>query len=260
VNQTRSGFSVIIPVYNGEAFIARAIESCLQQTVLPDEIIVIDDASNDKTGAIIHSLNSDLIRYERNTENRGPSFSRNCGMQLASSAWIMFLDADDIFHPQKIEIIRYCIKENKNIKAIGHSFDIINTSTVPINKHWQQSLPILKNIPVNEVLIKNPVVTPALTVSSKNGILFNEQMAYAEDHDFILRTAEQFGIWHLDMSLCSLQRRPLTPGGLSHNKWKMRKGEMKMYIDYCNRHNKYLAMPFLLLFSLLKHTRNFFIR
>jgi glycosyltransferase involved in cell wall biosynthesis len=49
MSDTQISFSVIIPVYNGEKFIAGAIQSCLQQTVLPDEIIVIDDASTDDT-------------------------------------------------------------------------------------------------------------------------------------------------------------------------------------------------------------------
>jgi teichuronic acid biosynthesis glycosyltransferase TuaG len=63
------------------------------------------------------------------------------------------------------------------------------------------------------------------------------------------------GLWFLDLPLCSLQRMPLTEGGISSNKWKMRKGEMKMYIDYCKRNNWYAAVPFLLLFSLLKHAK-----
>ena len=249
-------FAVVIPVYNGEAFIVKAIESCLQQTVLPNEIIVIDDASNDNTAAMIHSLNSALVRYQHNRQNSGPSFSRNFGMQLASSAWIVFLDADDIFHPQKIEFIRFCIETNNGIRAIGHSFGIINDQRPLLTERWQQSLPKLTFLTADNVLLKNPVVSPALAVSSENRVFFNEQMAYAEDHDFILRTAEKYGIYFLNMPLCSLQRRSLTPGGTSSNKWKMRKGEMKMYIDYCKRHKMYPAIPFFLLFSLVKHMRN----
>ena len=247
------GFAVIIPVYNGGAYIQRAIESCLQQTFLPDEIIVIDDASSDNTVDIIHSLSSPLIRYERNEKNSGPSFSRNRGMQLSSAQWILFLDADDIFHPQKIEIISYHVAQHTEIRAIGHSFDIICNNPFAITSGWKQ-LPLQK-ISVNNVLFKNPAVTPSLAVYSENRVLFNEAMVYAEDHDFILRTTEQFGMWYVGLPLCSLQRLPLTPGGISDNKWKMRKGEMSMYSDYCKRHKKYFAIPFLLAFSLLKHIK-----
>ncbi|MDB5210342.1 MAG: putative glycosyltransferase O-antigen related protein [Sediminibacterium sp.] len=100
------------------------------------------------------------------------------------------------------------------------------------------------------------MVTPSLGVHVQNGIWFNEQMEFAEDHDFILRTAEKFGIWYLDMPLCSLHRLPLTPGGISDNRWKMRKGEMRMYVDYCKRNRLYPAIPFFLVFSLVKHVKN----
>jgi teichuronic acid biosynthesis glycosyltransferase TuaG len=243
-------FAIIIPVYNGQAFIARAIESCLGQAALPDEIIVIDDASTDDTASIVRSFNSSLIRYERNEKNSGPSFSRNRGMQLATADWILFLDADDIFHTEKIRIIRECIQSDETIKSIGHAFDLMGEKKI-----IPAEIPSLKKLTSREILLRNAVVTPALCVSAQNRILFNEQMSYAEDHDFILRTTEKFGLWFLDLPLCSLQRMPLTEGGISSNKWKMRKGEMKMYIDYCKRNNWYPAVPFLLLFSLLKHAR-----
>lgn len=245
-------YAVIIPVYNGEAFVAKAIESCLQQTMLPDEIVVIDDASKDDTISIVQSFNSPLIKLEQNKKNSGPSFSRNRGMQLADADWILFLDADDVFHPEKIKIIDGYIRNNTGVKAIGHSFDV---GLLNEKKIFSQPFPQAKQITVREVLLKNPVVTPALCVHAQNRISFNEQMSYAEDHDFILRTTEQFGLWFVNLPLCSLQRLPLTGGGISSNKWKMRKGEMKMYIDYCKRHKAYPAMPFLLLFSLMKHAR-----
>ncbi|MDB5211055.1 MAG: hypothetical protein JWQ30_1882, partial [Sediminibacterium sp.] len=65
------GFTIVIPVYNGAAYISKAIKSCLQQTVLPNEIIVIDDASTDDTAGIVQAIRSSLIKYERNIENRG---------------------------------------------------------------------------------------------------------------------------------------------------------------------------------------------
>lgn len=254
--EEQPGFTVVIPVYNGEQFIARAIQSCLQQTVSPVEIIVIDDASTDRTDAIIETFDSAIIKYIRNDENKGPSFSRNRGMQLAVASWILFLDADDVFHPEKIEIVGRCIAQNKNIRAIGHSFDIAGKTLPGATDQWKASSWKLKMFTADDVLLKNPIVTPALGVSSHNGILFNEKMVFAEDHDFILRTAETFGVWFLNIPLCSLYRKPLTTGGISDNRWMMRKGEMNMYIDYCKRHKLYPAIPFFLVFSLVKHLKN----
>jgi teichuronic acid biosynthesis glycosyltransferase TuaG len=256
MSDTQPGFSVIIPVYNGEKFIAGAIQSCLQQTVLPVEIIVVDDASNDDTPAIVQSFDSALVKYSRNSENRGPSFSRNRGMAMVRSSWILFLDADDVFHPEKIAIIGQCIDRNKNIRAIGHSFEVTGNASAKQADQRLRSPFKLKMFSADEVLLRNPIVTPALGVSSQNGILFNEKMVFAEDHDFILRTTETFGVWFLNIPLCSLNRRPLTTGGISNNRWMMRKGEMNMYIDYCKRNKLYPAIPFFLLFSLAKHLKN----
>jgi teichuronic acid biosynthesis glycosyltransferase TuaG len=256
MSDNQPSFSVIIPVYNGEKFIAGAIHSCLAQTVLPAEIIVIDDASTDNTPAIVQSFDPTLVKYLRNEENHGPSFSRNRGMMSVRSSWILFLDADDVFHPQKIAIIGLCIAQNNNIRAIGHSFNMAGNAPGKWANQWQGSPLKLKMFSADDVLLKNPIVTPALGVSSYNGILFNEKMALAEDHDFILRTAEAFGVWFLNMPLCSLNRKPLTRGGISDNRWMMRKGEMNMYIDYCKRHKLYPAIPFFMIFSLVKHLKN----
>ncbi len=249
-------FTVVIPVYNGAVFIADAVNSCLQQSLLPKQIIIIDDASTDHTATIINNLLSDRVVYHRNEQNRGPSYSRNMGMQKVTSSWIAFLDADDVFHPQKLEIIQYCIAQNPNIRAIGHAFDLQGINSFVVDKEWKNKLQYIKYLTTRDVVWKNPLVTPSLAVAADNGILFDEAMVYAEDHDFILRTAEMFGVCYVNLPLCSLKRRPLTPGGISSNKWKMRVGEIRMYISYAKRHNNYLLIPVLILFSLLKHLKN----
>ena len=252
--ENNPGFSVVIPVYNGERYIRAAIESCLQQTVLPDEIIVIDDGSEDNTRSVIESIGSDRVVYKRNKKNAGPSYSRNEGIRSAKYSWILFLDADDLFHSKKIEIIQHCIFQNKSIRAIGHAFNHIAAISFNPGDDWQQKISLQQKT-VQQILTSNPVVTPALAVAATNGILFNEKMLFAEDHDFILRTAEQFGLWYFDMPLSSLARMPLTPGGISADKWKMRKGEMNMYIDYCKRKRLLVAIPFFILFSMAKHIK-----
>ncbi len=246
-------FSIVIPVFNGERSILAAVESCLRQTVLPDEIIVIDDASTDHTAEIISAIGSGLIVYVKNDQNKGVSFSRNKGIKMAKYSWIMFLDADDIFYPEKIGIIKQCIEADHSFSAIGHGFDV-QSDKEHIPAKWHENM-LLKPVKVNDVLLRNPMVTPSLTVSADNKMLFNEAMIQAEDHDFILRTVEKFPVVYLDLPLCSLSRMPLTQGGLSSNKWKMRLGEMSMYTDYCKRKKIYPAIPFFLLFSLLKHLK-----
>ncbi len=258
MSENAISFTIVIPVYNGENTIAKTIESCLWQTVLPAEIIIVDDGSVDATEMIVNSFQSRLIRFIKNKNNCGPSFVRNIGIREATSSWILFLDADDIFHHHKLEIVTNCIQLNTSIRAIGHSFNISKEGAPPIEPAIPTGVPDLKRLSVFNTLLRNPVVTPSLAVSATNGIFFNEGLSYAEDHDFVLRTTEQYGLWYMDIPLCSLRRLPLTTGGLSSRKWEMRKGEMRMYINFCQRHHLQLFIPLFLIFSLLKHLRNFF--
>ncbi len=255
MDKNKRTFSVVIPVYNGEKYIQNALKSCLMQTVLPDEIIVIDDASTDQTEFLIKQIQSDRIVYKKNGQNKGPSFCRNIGIQSARYSWILFLDADDIFHPQKIEILLHFLLQNEQIKAIGHSFQLTGQHLFEPDELQMNSIKPLK-LSTGQVLISSPIVTPSLAISAANGLLFDESMFYAEDHDFILRSSEKHGVWYLDLPLCTLGRTPLSPGGMSGNRWLMRKGEINMYIAYCRRNHRVAAIPFFVLFSLLKHARS----
>jgi succinoglycan biosynthesis protein ExoO len=98
--------SVIIPAYNAEEFIARAIDSVLTQTEQQLEIIVIDDASTDATAKIAAeaAARDPRIHFLRSTINSGPGAARNRGLECARGDWIILLDADDEFAvPYRIE-------------------------------------------------------------------------------------------------------------------------------------------------------------
>jgi glycosyltransferase involved in cell wall biosynthesis len=92
--------SVVIPVYNGEAFIRGAIETVRAQNYEPLEIIIVDDGSTDKTGSIVNSV-AEHVRYVYQ-EHRGASSARNRGVALARGNLLAFLDADDLWPPDKL--------------------------------------------------------------------------------------------------------------------------------------------------------------
>ncbi len=96
--------SVITAAYNAAPYIAQAIESVQAQTLADWELIIVDDASNDQTVAVVESYLRDArVQLIQHTENRGPSAARNRALELAQGEWIAILDADDWFEPNRLE-------------------------------------------------------------------------------------------------------------------------------------------------------------
>jgi len=93
--------SCIVPVYNGEKYLAEALKSILQQNYRPIEIIVVDDGSTDQTASVAKSFGAP-VRY-LNQRNAGPAAARNFGLSCANGEFIAFLDADDLWHPEKLQ-------------------------------------------------------------------------------------------------------------------------------------------------------------
>jgi glycosyltransferase involved in cell wall biosynthesis len=96
--------SIIIPTYNAEQFIGRTLSSALNQTFKDIEVIVVNDGSTDKTQFIVEefAINDSRVRLF-NTMNRGVAMARNFGIEKARGTYVAFLDADDLWHPTKIE-------------------------------------------------------------------------------------------------------------------------------------------------------------
>jgi len=92
--------SCIIPVYNGERFVAEAIASVLAQTHQPVEVIVVDDGSTDATPDVVRAFGSSVQYLQQ--PNAGPPAARNVGIRAARGEFIGFLDADDRWRPEKL--------------------------------------------------------------------------------------------------------------------------------------------------------------
>src|SRR4051794_37497436 len=93
--------SAIIPTYNSGPLVVEAVQSVLAQTRPADEIIVVDDGSTDDTAERLASF-GDRIIYHRQT-NRRVAAARNTGLRMSTGDFVAFLDADDAWHPQKLE-------------------------------------------------------------------------------------------------------------------------------------------------------------
>jgi|ERR1700733_7087665 len=93
--------SCVVPVFNGARFIGQALDSILSQTYRPIEVIVADDGSTDDTAGIVSSYGDRVRRVSQVTA--GPAATRNLGLRHAGGEFIAFLDADDLWHPEKLE-------------------------------------------------------------------------------------------------------------------------------------------------------------
>ena len=101
--------SVVIPAYNAAATIDAAIESVLAQTIIPDEILVMDDGSADDTFSRLQAYQSRITILRQ--ANGGVAHARNCLCQRAGGEMIAFLDADDVWHPRYLEIQRGALEK-----------------------------------------------------------------------------------------------------------------------------------------------------
>lgn len=96
-----ASISCIVPVYNGARYVAEALDSILAQTLRPTEIIVVDDGSTDTTAEVVNGY-AQAVTYLRQA-NAGPASARNRGIAIATGDFLTFLDADDIWHAEKLE-------------------------------------------------------------------------------------------------------------------------------------------------------------
>lgn len=240
--------SVVIPAYNAELTLSAAIDSCLKQTYKPHEIIVIDDAGTDNTAAIAESYSQ--IQLIKQPINSGPSAARNKGWDSATGDIIAFLDADDIFHPEKLAVLNNVFSTNSNIVLLGHPY------TLDELQELRTTNPGVETKSYTSILLSNPYQSSCIVVRKDYNERFNETYRYCEDHEFCLRTAYRKGCHYIKLPLTKLGRPQLSSGGASGNIWKMRKGELRLYTSVY-RHNILFALliPFLIVYSLLKMSR-----
>lgn len=116
-------FSVIIAVYNGANTIARAIESVLSQTCAPLELIVVDDGSTDATADIVSGYSDRLVYLYQ--ENAGVSVARNRGVERARGDWIAFLDADDWYYPDRLQLHADWISQDPALDFLTGDFEYV---------------------------------------------------------------------------------------------------------------------------------------
>jgi glycosyltransferase involved in cell wall biosynthesis len=226
LHMTSHSISVIIPAYNAEKTIRRALNSVENQTMLPKEVIVIDDCSSDQTNTIIREYMSESklnIRHEIQAVNAGAGSARNAGWLVASEKYVAFLDADDMWHPKKLEI-QFNAMENSSDCSMSCHYrnvtDLENWSEVQFDASVQRLFTF------KDFLIRNRCATPSVMVKREITARFHPGKRYAEDYLLWLQISALYGpVLFIDLPLvhCS---NPIYGGpGLSGNLKQMHKGE-----------------------------------
>jgi glycosyltransferase involved in cell wall biosynthesis len=203
--------SVVIPSYNRGTLLIEAIESVLSQSVDPSEIIVVDDGSTDSTEALIEPYRS-RIRYVRQ-QNGGVSSARNRAIREASGELIAFLDADDVWHPRKLEIQLRILQDHPELGLLGtDSFDWPTSAEPEVNADHLGPLVL---ITWWQLAVKNHLTTSSVIV--RRWVLdrageFDTKMQGPEDRDLWIRVAEIARVAHLDQPLTGYR---IVPGSVS---------------------------------------------
>jgi len=111
--------TVILPVFNAEQTLQRAINSILSQSLRNFEFLIIDDGSNEETKKILRKQKDPRISIIELPENRGVATARNVGLANARGEFVCTMDADDRSHPNRLEIQKTFLQKNQNITLVG---------------------------------------------------------------------------------------------------------------------------------------------
>lgn len=221
-----SSCSIIMPVYNGEKFIAEAIESVLLQSFQQWELLIVDDASTDDTASMVETFlkRDNRIRFFRNTNNQGVSNSRNRAIAQATGEYIAFLDADDRWHPEKLAIQIAILQKNGDVCYTSYAF-MDAKSNLTGKKYIVPS-----QIDFRRMLTKN--VVGCSTVVMHSGALgqstFRTDFAH-EDYVLWLELMQK-GCQFVGCTDILVRYRIV--GGRSSNKAKAAQNRWKIYRDF----------------------------
>lgn len=191
--------SVVIPSYNREHTLGRALDSVLQQTRAADEIIVVDDGSTDETKALIKT-SYPTVKYHFQA-NKGVSSARNTGVEIATSDWIALLDSDDQWHKEKLkrQTVALALKPNHRIL---HSDEIWIRNGVQVN---QKNKYRKSGGRIFEECLELCAISPSSVVIEKALLLevggFEETLPACEDYDMWLKICCQFPTLYVDEPL-----------------------------------------------------------
>lgn len=216
--------SIVIPTHNRPDGLEQAVESVLQQTFLPIELIVVDDGSEPPVTDKIFINAPDGVRtiLLRNKRPLGAAITRNKGVENANGDWVAFLDDDDTFFPEKLERIVNVIKLNPDVDLIYHPamVHLVNEKITYLTKPG-----VLNDVESNfiNLLTKNEIGGTSMICVRRDEIIaagcFSKEFIPIEDYELYLRLAHRKLVFYF----CNL---PLT-----HYYFNRKKSSLTKRID-----------------------------
>ncbi len=189
--------SVVIPIYNAEAYLQETLDSILAQTYPDIEVVAVDDGSTDRSLNILAQYPRNLVIVKQ--ANSGPAAARNRGVREASGRWIAFLDADDLWREDKIE------KQVKICRNYKWSYtDAVFIGGVNNGRRDSEFTSKYQGDILEQLVQSNFVGTSSLLIDRQTFLSsggFNEQLKAIEDWELWIRIASQHAIGYLDEPL-----------------------------------------------------------
>jgi len=254
----RVSVSVVIPCYRCVGTIRRAVASVAEQSLLPAELILVDDASGDGTLNALRALQRDFgedwVKVLALRENVGAGSARNAGWNAASCKYIAFLDADDVWHPRKMEIQHAFMQAHPEVALSGHAHRRIADGESVDAALMQQGFRMVSRW---ELLLSNRFVTPSTMLRRDVTQRFQAGRRYMEDHLLWLEIASGgLKVVRLTDVLAFTYKAPVGDSGLSARTWEMRKAELSnFWYLYRTERLGFVATVALCGYSLAKHMR-----
>lgn len=227
-------FSVIIPAYNSEKTIEKTLDSLQNQTKpeLIREVIIINDGATDATKNKVEQYKSregcnlNIILY--NQQNAGVAAARNAGIRMATADYLAFLDSDDCWVPEKLEMQEKILAENPEIDLLCGGME---KGALRILFHKDH---LLHHLSLKEYCTKSVIFTSTVVIRRsrvKDAGYFDESMKYCEDMNYYQRFFEWNQVYYLPEKLVEygIGRKYYGQSGLSSHLKEMNDGRRKNY-------------------------------
>ena len=257
--------AAVVPCYNSSGTIAETLKSIFEQSYPCHEVIIVDDGSSDGTEEKVRQF--DKVKYIRQ-KNSGVSAARNKGVEVAESDWIAFCDADDIWHPNKMEICATCIGAFPRFSFLYHDFFLFKNKNGSIQRASTPSKNAFSffldnNVGLTDIFRENdkvrltpPIedhacidvylgnvfqwlmlgnfILPSTTLITKQKFLehqgFDTQFRSAEETEFFLRLSKETDFMYLDFPLTGYRK---SESGLTSNKLFLLENGLRALMKNC---------------------------